>query len=132
MSWREIEHTADWAIEVRAPNLDALLREAARGMYGLAGCELGDEVVEDEFEVDGPDDETVLVAFLDELLYRLDGRHAAFEQLDIQRDGESLRAHVVGRNVTRIVKTIKAVTFHDLEIERRDDGDLAVTIVFDV
>ncbi len=131
MSWREIEHTADWAIEVIAPDLDALFLDAAAGLYGLAKCVLGDGAVEEEFEVDGPDDEAVLVAFLDELLYFLDVHHVAFQKLDLVRDGEILRVSATGRPVLSIVKTIKAVTYHNLEIEQRG-AELVVTIVVDV
>lgn len=134
VSWREIEHTADWAIEVRAPNLEALYLEAAAGLYGLAGCTLGDGDAEETFEVDGPDDETVLVAFLEELLYFIDVHHLAFDSLALTRDGEVLRVRATGgREVTAIVKTIKAVTYHDLEIERDEaTGELVVTVVVDV
>lgn len=132
MSWREVEHTADWAIEVVAGNIDELFLEAARGLYGLAGCELGDVAYHEEFEVDGIDSVTLLVAFLDELLYLLDVRHVAFESIVIERDAEVLRASASGRNVTSLVKTIKAVTFHDLDIVQRADGQWTATIVVDV
>ena len=132
MSWREVEHTADWAIEVVAGDVDELFLEAARGLYGLAGCELGDVAHHEEFEVDGIDSVTLLVAFLDELLYWLDVRHVAFESIVIERDAEVLRASVSGRNVTSLVKTIKAVTFHDLDIVQRADGQWTATIVVDV
>ena len=131
MSWREVEHTADWAIEVTAATLEALFLDAAAGFYALAGCELGDGQIVEELEVEGPDDEAVLVAFLEELLYFLDVRHVAFERIDVERDGEVLRFRAVGRPVVSIVKTIKAVTFHDLEIVT-NAGELSVTIVFDV
>jgi SHS2 domain-containing protein len=35
--YREREHTADWELEVWAPDLPRLLEQAARGMYRLAG-----------------------------------------------------------------------------------------------
>jgi hypothetical protein len=38
--FREIEHTADWELEVWAPDLPALLEQAGRGMYALAGVRL--------------------------------------------------------------------------------------------
>ena len=34
---REVEHTADLELEVWAPDMPALIEEAARGMYGLMG-----------------------------------------------------------------------------------------------
>ncbi len=35
--YKEIEHTADWELEVWAPDLLGLLEQAARGMYALSG-----------------------------------------------------------------------------------------------
>lgn len=131
MGWHEIEHTADWAIVVDAPNRVALFLEAARAMYALAGCELGEGDVRETIEVDGPDDEALLVGFLGELLFRLDVRHQAFAEIALELDGEHLRAELRGAPVTRIVKTIKAVTFHDLQIRETPDG-VETTIVFDV
>ena len=41
--YRELEHTADWALEFWAPNFTELLEQAARGMYSLAGAQGQDE-----------------------------------------------------------------------------------------
>ncbi len=38
--FREKDHTADWELEVWAPDLPGLLVEAARGMYWLMGARL--------------------------------------------------------------------------------------------
>ena len=38
--FREKEHTADWELDVWAPDLPALLDQAARGMYWLMGAQL--------------------------------------------------------------------------------------------
>ena len=38
--FREKEHTADWELDVWAPDLPALLEQAARGMYWLMGARL--------------------------------------------------------------------------------------------
>ena len=35
--FREHAHTADWELEVWAPDLPALLEQAAHGMYAISG-----------------------------------------------------------------------------------------------
>ena len=42
--FREREHTADWELEVWAPDLPGLLVQAARGMYWLMGARLQEGV----------------------------------------------------------------------------------------
>ena len=68
---REIEHTADWELEVWGPDMAALLEEAARGMYELMGVEISEESRRHrEFEVVADDREQLLISFLEELLFR--------------------------------------------------------------
>ncbi|RMF50007.1 MAG: archease, partial [Anaerolineae bacterium] len=58
--YREIEHTADWALEIWAPDMAALLQQAARGMYALLGIHLApDERVEKRLHLSAPDEETL-------------------------------------------------------------------------
>ena len=38
--FREHAHTADWELEVWAPDLPTLLEQAARGMYAISGVQL--------------------------------------------------------------------------------------------
>jgi len=38
--FREREHTADWELEVWAPDFPGLLEQSARGMYALSGLRL--------------------------------------------------------------------------------------------
>jgi len=62
---RELEHTADWALEVWASDLAALLAESARGMYGLMGVVLADgRRQRRQLELAAADRESLLVDFL--------------------------------------------------------------------
>ena len=69
--FREIEHTADLAIEAWAPDLEDLIRQAAAGLYALMGVEACPEpMVTHSIALSAEDRESLLVAFLTELLYR--------------------------------------------------------------
>jgi SHS2 domain-containing protein len=132
--YREIEHTADWALEVRAASLPELFVEAAHGMFDLAGQPPSEEGEGQprRVELEAEDLESMLVAWLQELLYlsevegvRLD--HVAIEALTPTR----LSAAAQARPAARPEKAIKAVTYHNLAI-RRDAGGYVVVVVFDV
>ena len=130
--YREVEHTADWALEVWAPSVEELIEQAARGMYDLSSTSLTDaERTTRRIVVDAADAETALVGFLEELLYLQESERIAFETFRIELHGSELRADVEGAPVATQDKEIKAVTWHDLEVARTDSG-FSARVVFDV
>lgn len=131
--YREVDHTADWALHVWAPTLEELFVDAARGMYALAGAQVKPgATVRRRVELAAEDHESLLVAWLQELLYVTESEELAFTGYRIERlDAAHLRAEVEGGPMAHQVKVIKAVTYHNLKINRTADGYDA-TIVFDV
>lgn len=70
MNFEEIEHTADRAFRVQGRNLAELLVNAARAMGVLNRLEPGGEPpAMREIELEGIDRETLLVNWLNEILY---------------------------------------------------------------
>jgi SHS2 domain-containing protein len=129
---RELEHTADWALEVWAPDLAALLVEAARGMYGLMGVVLaGGRRQRRRLELAGADRESLLVDFLAELLYLVESEGLAFDELELEAAEGRLTAILEGAPIASHTKDIKAVTYHRLEVCDTERG-LLTRIVFDV
>ena len=130
--FREHEHTADWELEVWAPDLAGLLEQAALGMYALAGVRLDTANREQhQIELSAYDAESLLVAFLQELLYLSETRGVGFDQFNIQIKDFDLKAVISGSIIVSIHKEIKAVTYHNLKVMESDSG-LSVRIVFDV
>ncbi len=128
----EIEHTADWAIKVWAPNLALLFAQAAEGMYWLMETLLAPGPrVERVVEIEGIDVESRLVNFLSELLYLSESEGLGFDQFEIIFPENRLKAVVRGAPVAMRKKEIKAVTYHNLAV-RYDGEEYTVTIVFDV
>jgi len=130
--FREIEHTADWEIEVWAPDLPGLLEQAARGMYALSGVclQLGSPVTK-RFSLAGLDPESLLVKFLNELLYLSEQEGLVFDMFDLSVENNMLDAAVIGRRIESQQKEIKAVTYHNLAIQVSPQG-LLVNLIFDV
>jgi SHS2 domain-containing protein len=130
--YREIEHTADWELEVWAPDMGKLLVQAARGMYALAGVRLEQSTIgQRELELQAEDSESLLVIFLGELLHFIEQDNLAFDEFQIELDGYALHAHLRGSQVQKFDKEIKAVTYHNLQVRPTRQG-LQVNIVFDV
>jgi SHS2 domain-containing protein len=130
--FREREHTADWELDVWAPDLPGLLTQAARGMYWLMGARLSDSNRQQRsLEFTGADDESRLVSFLQELLYLCDSEGLAFDQMEVAIDGDQGRAELSGAPLLRLGKEIKAVTYHNLAVRKTSAG-LEATVVFDV
>jgi SHS2 domain-containing protein len=130
--YREIEHTADWELEVWAPDLRGLLEQAARGMYALSGLRLErTQPQQRELELQAEDAEGMLVVFLGELLHFIEQDNLAFDEFLMELDGYALHAQLIGSQVQKIDKEIKAVTYHNLMVRQSSQG-LRVNIVFDV
>jgi SHS2 domain-containing protein len=131
--FREISHTADWALHVWAPDVKVLFREAARGMYALMAVRINDEPRLDyEIVLAGEDLESLLVAFLSELLYYFEQEKIGFDSLAVEIQPAALHVKASGGKIVgEIQKEIKAVTYHNLQIIQTPEG-LEVTIVFDV
>jgi SHS2 domain-containing protein len=130
--FQEQPHTADWALDVWAPDLIGLLQQAARGMYVLMHARLQPEPREAyRFEIAAPDRETLLVTFLSELLYFTQRDDVGFDTFDLVLQADRLVAAIEGAPIESIAKEIKAVTFHNLAVRGTERG-LEATIVFDV
>jgi SHS2 domain-containing protein len=130
--YREIEHTADWELQVWAPDLPALLETAACGMYALAHITLRESPrTSRTFELPIIDRESILVDFLAELLFLEEEEGLAFDQFYFYFNGNTLKARVEGAPIRGQTKEIKAVTYHRLQIRETGRG-LEVNIVFDV
>jgi len=131
--YREIEHTADWELHVWAPDLSALFVQAARGMYALSGTRLQDEPRRSKFlELSASDLESLLVVFLEELLFLGEQEQIGFDRFDDMKLNQNrIEVRLEGAPILLQFKEIKAVTYHNLEIRETKQG-YEVNIVFDV
>jgi SHS2 domain-containing protein len=128
----EIEHTADWELEVWAPDLPGLLEQAAIGLYALSGTILQNQPrMTRSFTIHAHDREEMLVSFLSELLYIEEQEGLGFDQFQLAVKDETLFAELSGSTIASINKEIKAVTYHQLEVKENPQG-FETRIVFDV
>ncbi len=133
--YRPLDHTADVSLRAWGPTLPALFEQAAEGMMAQmldvaqVPCTHRRRV-----RVEAPDRESLLVEWLNELLYLREVEGQTFVRARVTRlTDTTLEAEVEGGAVTvgAIFHPIKAATYHDLAIRETGAGFEAV-IVFDV
>lgn len=145
--FQEIPHTADWAYQVWATKLEDLFKAAASGLYYLAGMALAQAPVSRyQIALAAIDAESLLVAWLNELLYLHEANNigiASIEALRLQYPNPSevlaqsptenvlLRANIQAQPVVQWHKDIKAVTYSNLSITKAERG-FETTLVLDV
>jgi SHS2 domain-containing protein len=132
MGFEEVSHTADWSVRVWAQDLPALFAESARAMNALAGTVTSPGPrVKRTFESEDHDVESLLVAFLSELVFYQEQENLAFDTFDIWMSDQKISVTMEGTQITSVDKAIKAVTYHNLKVEETARG-VEVVIVFDV
>jgi SHS2 domain-containing protein len=130
--YREIEHTADWELEVWAPDIPGLLVQAAFGMFALSGMRLQSEPrLKRSFQCRFDDSESALVTFLAELLWFAEHDRLCFDTIDLQIETGWIFARLEGAPIAEQLKEIKAVTYHNLAVRTTGSG-FSANIVFDV
>ncbi|NIA08149.1 MAG: protein archease [Actinobacteria bacterium] len=135
--FRILDHTADVGLQAHGSDLAQLFSNAARGMFSVISsldAIQPTEHISVSVTADGLED--LLVGWLSELLYLFSARQMLFCRFDIAEiDDRHLRAAAVGEPIDlsrhELSTEIKAVTYHDLKVERINDIWQA-RVLFDV
>ncbi len=135
--YEQIPHTADLAARIYGQDMTELYRNAAYAMFDMMADLDGVTGVETvKVKAKAPDNESLIIAWLNEVLYLAYERELVFCDFDVKVLAETrVEAEVKGQGLKvkeGVMHTeIKAATYHDLEIKKREHG-YEVTIVFDV
>jgi len=131
------DHTADIGIIAYGGSLAELMVNSAAGMVSLMMDTASiEESINKTVELSEPDTVTLLVKWLNELLYMFDADRMIFGSFDIVMHGDTrLTAVCGGEKYTparhRITREIKAATYHNLDIVKEKDG-YSARIIFDI
>ena len=126
-----LEHTADVGFRARGHTKAEMFSNAALALESVA-VEMGGVEERNVYPlaVTGDDDESLLVNWLSEVLYYLDGRRVVMKRLEVQEiSATSVRGQGLGeerdpvRHPPKLV--IKGVTYHQLKITKDSRGWLA-------
>lgn len=133
------EHTADVGVRAWGPSLEAVFEQAALALVSLM---YEPDAVEERnrysLQVEADDAELLLAAWLNEVLYRVDGLHELFAGFKVwsvgpapgedepSGAGRRLRSTAVGEEFDpsrhEVTPTVKAATLHGLSIRETRAG----------
>lgn len=129
-----IDHTADVGIIAYGADIRQTFANAARALFSIiTEPEDVDEVLQRDIELTATDRESLLVEWLNALIYLFDVENIVFKRFDILHlDQTRLKARVYGEKVDKAkhkIKTgVKAASYHMLKVDR-DDGYRARVIL---
>jgi SHS2 domain-containing protein len=135
--YEAFEVTADVGVVARGRTLAETFEMAARGMYGvMVNLEGVQERESREVAIAASGPEQLIERWLLELLFLTESEGLLFCRFDVEiQDGRSLRARAYGEPVDigrhELGPTVKAVTRHQLGVERVDGG-FEARIIFDI
>ena len=130
-----IEHTADVGIVAYGAELKEAFANAAYAMFTLiADLEDVREEVCRQIEVWAEDQESLLVSWLNELLYLFDVERIIFKRFEVIELGEtSLKAEGYGEPIDSARHSlkggVKAATYHMLRVAKEDE--YSIQVIFD-
>ena len=131
-----LDHTADVGIIAYGADMSQAFANAARALFSLI-TELDnvEEVICRDIELTAQDEESLLVEWLNELIYLFDTENLLFKIFEIAQLSEIyLKATCHGEKADSSRHTIKmgikAATYHTLKIEKNDG--MKVQVLFDV
>jgi SHS2 domain-containing protein len=132
------EHTADIGVRVYGATLAEVFENAATALYAalgqLAKAESGKRK---EIKIEAVTLEDVFHDWLAELLYEVETKHVMYDKITVLEAGPGLmtaelEGGVVDFSRSETNEEIKAVTYHELRVEKLADGRWRATVIFDV
>lgn len=133
-----IEHTADMGLRVHGKSLSELLKNAAQGLFEtIAVVDTIDETISVEVRLTADSVEDLFVGWLDELIFQHETRECFFTRADIHRCTEtevSATVHGEPANFEKhaVYTEIKSVTYHQLQVIKKSDGNWFAQVIFDL
>lgn len=135
--WQHFEHGADVGIRGVGASRDDAFRMAARAMTAIvADPDTIASSVAVEIECEAPDDELLLVDWLNALIYEMATRRMLFGRFDVHCGHGALTATAWGEPVDidrhQPAVEVKGATFTALKVGQEPDGRWIAQCVIDV
>ena len=131
-----VDHTADVGIIAYGADISQAFVNAARALFSLI-TELDDvgEILHRDIELVAPDQESLLVKWLNELICLFDTENIVFKRFDITKlNNSQLKARSYGEKIDsskhRLKTGVKAATYHMLKVDKGDG--CKVQVLFDI
>ncbi|MEA1872439.1 MAG: archease [Chloroflexota bacterium] len=130
-----IDHTADVGIIAYGADVEELFSNAALALFSLiTEPESVEEKLHLNLEVSSEDRDSLLIEWLNELIYLFDVKHILFNRFDIESlTHNELKVTCYGEDLDptkhKIKIGVKAATYHMLKLDKSDDGFKAQIIL---
>lgn len=132
-----LQHTADIRLLVKGDVFKELFMAGLEGMNEIINKEEARKKnnleIEKEIKIASSDLTGLLVDFLSEVLAQSHMEKAIFPRVEfIKLDKNNLEARIYGRKVDEFREDIKAVTYHEADVQRTEKGMFETVLVFDI
>ncbi|MFH0863375.1 MAG: archease [Candidatus Altiarchaeota archaeon] len=139
MAYEYLEHTADLKIKATGKTLEEALSESARAVFeAIAGKSRIEPKLEREMTIIVREPETLVHDFLGRLIYLFSTEHILFSEFNLvlkEAIGYKLIVKARGEPYDpkkhKLIKEVKAVTYHDMRILQVEDGTWKIEVVCD-
>lgn len=125
-------HTADLKIKIESDSFESIFQESLNALKEYYHPSLLNEKFTKEITIDSFDKKTLLVDFLNEIIFLINSEKIFPEKVKVlslkENKGEFL---LEGKKYDKIYKDIKAATYHNLKFEEEKEK-ITVEIVFDI
>jgi len=135
--FKVIDHTADIGIIAYGVDIEQLFSNAAYALFSLIiEPESITERLHSYIRVAADNRESLLIAWLNELIYFFDAEHLLFNRFQIRNlNNNQLTAICYGEAIDplkhRLIRYVKAATYHMLKIDSCESGYKA-QVIFDI
>ena len=135
--WEHFPHQADIGVRGVGPSLAAAFEQAALAMTAVM-CDPGLVTPSEPVEIgcEAPDDELLLVDWLNRLVFEMSTRRMLFGRFAVRLDGRSLHATAWGERVDvgkhQPAVEIKGAIYTELKVGKTEKGQWFAQCVVDV
>jgi len=130
--YKILEHPSDVRVQASGDSKEELFLNAMKGMNEVLKSAPIKKTVNQRIVVNSFDLNALLVDFLSEVLYLSHVNKEIYTDVKFSRfSDKELAGELFGNKVESFGEDIKAVTYHDLKIEKKD-GLYEATILFDI
>ena len=135
--WVHFPHQADMGVRGVGPTLAAAFEQAALAMTAVVTdpASVAPAMAVD-IDCEAPDDELLLVDWLNALILEMASRHMLFSRFEVSLDGHRLHATAWGEAVDvekhQPAVEIKGATYTELKVDKGESGEWLAQCVVDV
>ena len=119
MKYEFLSHTADLRIRVFGKNLAEIINNSLLVLKDFLEPELTQEKIKENIEIEGQGVD-LLINFLSEVLAQIYIKKTVFEKFKGEIGEKKIKGKIFGFKFKNISKDIKAITYHQAKLEKKD------------